>query len=79
MAQEVLQRKDTAIDQALYVSFELADKAWKLTFGTRGGARMRVTMTAGKPESILQAIARAKVRLGLAAQSQVVSWLGSIW
>ena len=51
MAQEVLQGKDTATDQALYVSLELADKAWKLAFGARGAGRMRVAVTAGKPES----------------------------
>jgi len=31
--QAVLQGKDTAIGPALYLSFELGDKAWKLTFG----------------------------------------------
>ena len=29
--QAVLQGKDTAIEPALYMSFELGDKAWKLT------------------------------------------------
>lgn len=72
MAQEVLQGKDTATE-ALYVSFELADKVWKLSFGTRGAGRMRMGVTAGKPEAVLQAIARAKARLGLSAQARVYS------
>jgi transposase len=73
MAQEVLQGKDTATEQALYVSFELADKTWKLTFGIRGAGRMRVGVTAGKPEAVLQGVARAKGRLGLSAQAPVYS------
>jgi transposase len=73
MAQEVLQGKDTATEQALYVSFELADKVWKLTIGTRGGGRMRICVTAGKPEAALQGIARAKARLGLSALAPVYS------
>ena len=31
--QAVLEGKDTAMEPALYMSFELGDKAWKLTFG----------------------------------------------
>lgn len=69
MAQEVLQGKDTAIEKALYASFELADKTWKLTCGTRGGGRMRIGIPAGKAESVLQATARAKARLGLPAEA----------
>jgi transposase len=73
MTQEVLQGKDTAIEQALYVSFELADKMWKLTFGTRGGGCCRFDVTAGKPELVLQCIAKARHRLGLSAQVPVYS------
>jgi transposase len=73
MTQEVLQGKDTANEQALYVSFELADKAWKLTFGTRGAGRCRFNVMAGKPELMLQCIARAQHRLGLLADSPVYS------
>lgn len=74
MAQEVLQGKDTAIEQALYVSFELADKAWKLTCGTPAGASsVRFAVTAGKVEQVLGSIARARRRLGLPAQAPVYS------
>lgn len=73
MTQEVLQGKNTAIEQALYVSFELADKAWKLTCGvTPGGRCVRFNVPAGKPELVLQGIARAKRRLGLQAQAAPV-------
>jgi transposase len=74
MAQEVLHGKDTANEQALYVSFELADKRWKLTFGTRcHGGPARFSVAAGNTTAAEQCIARAKGKFGLSAQAPVFS------
>ena len=45
--QAALHLEDTAKPGDLYVSFELSDKSWKLTFGDVGGAVSRHTVTAG--------------------------------
>lgn len=69
----VLQGEDTTSEAALYLSFELGDKMWKLTFG--GGRRnpARYTTRAGDQAAILQCIERAKARYAMAATAPVHS------
>ena len=71
--QAVLEGKDTAIDWALYMSFELSDKTWKLTFSDGRRALRRFAIAAGDQVAVLECIARAKARCGLAASSSVHS------
>ena len=71
--QAVLEGKDTAIEPALYMSFELGDKAWKLTFGDGRRNPGRFTVGAGDQAAVLKCIARAKVRCGLASSASVHS------
>jgi transposase len=71
--QAVLQGEDTAIEPALYMSFELGDKAWKLAFGDGRRNPGRFTVAAGDPAAVLERIARAKARCGLPASVSVHS------
>ena len=71
--QAVLEGKDTAIEPALYMSFELGDKAWKLTFSDGRRNPGRFTVAAGDQAAVLQCIARAKARCGLPASASVHS------
>jgi transposase len=67
-----LQGKDTpALD--LCMSFELSDKAWRLTFGDGRHAPSHSTVAAGDQAAVLERIARVKVRFGLSAQCTVHS------
>jgi len=63
--QAVLEGKDTAIQPALYVSFELGDKGWKLTFSDGRRHPGRFAIAAGDQAVVLDCIARAKARCGL--------------
>jgi len=69
----VLQFKDTTIKGALCMSFELSDKAWKLTFGDARRAASHCTVAAGDKAAVLEHIARARKRFGLAADAAVHS------
>lgn len=71
--QAVLQGKDTAIEAALYMSFELGDKAWKLTFGDGRRKPARFTIAAGDQAAVLECIARAKARCSLGSSASVQS------
>lgn len=71
--QAVLQGKDTAIEPAVYMSFELGDKAWKLTFSDGRRHPGRVTIAAGDQVAVLECIARAKARCGLEPSASVHS------
>src|SRR5438132_1116382 len=71
--QVVLQGKDTAIEPALYMSFELGDKAWKLTFGDGRRNPGRFTVAAGDKAAVLACIERAKSRCGLPSSASVHS------
>jgi transposase len=71
--QAVLEDKDTVTEPALYMSFELGDKAWKLTFSDGRRNPGRFTVAAGDQAAVLQCIGRAKARCGLAASSNVHS------
>jgi transposase len=69
----VLQGKDSALGRHLYISFELGDKTWKLTFGDGRRAPSRCTVIAGEQAAVLERIARAKQHFGLDTQAQVHS------
>src|SRR5438046_2036744 len=68
-----LQDKDTTLAVDLCVSFELSDKAWKLTFSDGRHAPSRCTVAAGDLDAVLHHMARAKVRLGLPGDAPVHS------
>jgi transposase len=72
-SQTVLQGKDTVRERALYMSFELGDKLWKLSSsdGRRGPGRY--TVTAGDKAAVLDCIHKAKARCGLEPQANVRS------
>jgi len=58
----------------LFVAFELSEKTWKLGFSTGHGQKPRErTVTARQQEGVLEEIAQAKRRLGLAETAPVVS------
>ena len=71
--QIVLQGKDTVIQGDLYMSFELGDKAWKLTLsdGRRGPGRYNVD--AGDTGAVLDCVIKARARCGLSAEAAVHS------
>jgi len=71
--QTVPQGKDTAIQDELYMSFELGDKSWKLTIsdGRRGPSRFSVR--AGDTAAVLAAVRRARERCRLDPQAKVHS------
>lgn len=58
----------------LFVAFELSEKTWKLGFSTGHGQKPRErTVPARQQEGVLEEIAQAKRRLGLADSAAVVS------
>jgi len=67
------QGKDTASQSDLHVSFELADKKWKLSLsdGRRGPSRH--TVDAGDTVAVLECLTKARTRCGLSAQCKVHS------
>lgn len=69
----VLQGEDTTNEAALYLSFELGDKTWKLTFGDSRCNPVRHTTRAGDQAAVLQCIERAKARYAMAATAPVHS------
>jgi transposase len=62
-----------ALQSDLYMSFELSDKHWKLTFGNGNHGPSRCTVAAGDVEAIFQHIAKAKRRFGLNDRASVHS------
>src|SRR5215467_11292727 len=68
-----LQEKHTVEASELYIAFELSEKNWKLSLsdGVRGPSRY--TVAAGDTASLLECIAKAKARCGLAPQARVRS------
>src|SRR5437867_2825299 len=60
-------------EATLFVAFELSEKTWKLGFTTGHGQKPRErTVTARHQERVLDEIAQAKRRLGLAETAPVV-------
>jgi len=66
-----LQGKDTAIARDLYMSLELSDKQWKLTFGDGRRGPSRCSVAAGDQAAVLERIRKAKARFGLDPRSKV--------
>lgn len=69
----VPQGKDTAIEAVLYISFELGDRAWKLTFSDGRRNPGSYTVVAGDQAAVLHSLGRAKARCGLPASARVHS------
>jgi transposase len=69
----VPQGKDTAIEAALYISFELGDRAWKLTFSDGRRHPGSYSVVAGDKTAVLQCIERARARCRLAQSVRVYS------
>jgi hypothetical protein len=65
--------KDTAVTPVLHMSFELGDKAWKLTLTDGRRSPSRFTVAAGDQAAVLECVAKVKARWGLQAQAPVYS------
>jgi len=65
MTQQTLRPEHTPDESALYMSFELSDKRWKLTFGDHRRAPSRYTIAAGDTEAFLRCDAKARTRFGI--------------
>jgi transposase len=68
-----LQEKHTAEASALYMAFELSEKDWKLALGDGVRSPSRYTVAAGNTVALLECIAKAKARCGLAPQARARS------
>ena len=68
-----LQGKHTAEASALYMAFELGEKNWKLALGDVVRSPSRYTVAAGDTAALLECIAKAKARCGLAPETRVGS------
>jgi transposase len=71
--QAVLPDKDTALEPALHVSFELGDRNWTLTFSDGRRAPGRFSVAAGDQAAVLHCLAKAKARCGLAEDAAIYS------
>lgn len=70
----VLQLQDTTRGHDLYMSCELGDRTWKLTFGNGGRrAPSRYTVGAGDKEAVLKCIDKARKHFGTGEQAKVRS------
>jgi transposase len=67
------QGKDTASQGELFVSFELADKKWKLSLSDGRRGPSRYTVDAGDTVAVLECLTKARTRCGLSAQCKVHS------
>lgn len=68
-----LQRMSVTPDRKLFVSFELADKKWRLAASDGGTRVSSYTVSAGDGAAALGAIERAKERFGLPKDAVVLS------
>ncbi|RDK06313.1 IS110 family transposase [Cupriavidus lacunae] len=68
-----LRGQNTPVSGCLYMAFELGEKSWKLSLGDGGHGPSRHTLVAGDLNAVLQVIAKAKARFGLAPQAPVRS------
>ena len=71
--QTVPQIEHKVIPVKLYMSFELADKTWKLKISDGQRGPSRYTVEAGSTVAVLECLTKARVRCGLSAQCQVHS------
>jgi len=68
-----LQVKHTVDACELYMAFELGEKNWKLSLGDGVRSPSRYTVAAGDTAMLLECIAKAKARCGLAPEASVRS------
>ena len=68
-----LQGKHTAEASELYMAFELGEKHWRLSLSDGAHSPSRYTVSAGDTAALLECIAKAKARCGLAPQAGVRS------
>jgi transposase len=66
-----LQGKDKAAARSLYVSLELSDKHWRLSFGDGSRSPSRCTVAAGDVAAVMERVRKAKFRFVLAADAPV--------
>lgn len=71
--QAVLAIQDTPIEPALYVSFELGEKSWTLTFSDGRRASGSFTLAAGDTSAVQARLARAKALCQLPGSAPVHS------
>ena len=68
----VLQTKDSASGDILYMALELSNKKWKL--GLSNGEKIRIkTIDAGDWDSVKEELDRARMKLGCSPGCRVVS------
>jgi transposase len=67
------QIEHAVIQAELYMSFELADKTWKLTISDGRHSPSRYTMDAGDTVAVLECLTKARMRCGLSTQCKVHS------
>ena len=68
-----LQGKHTVEASELYMAFELGEKDWKLSLSDGARSPSRYTVAAGDTAALLECIAKAKARCGLAPEASVHS------
>ncbi len=68
-----LQGKHTVEASELYMAFELGEKNWKLSLGDGARSPSHYTVAAGDTSTLLECIAKAKVRCTLAPEASVGS------
>ncbi|WP_245254310.1 hypothetical protein [Paraburkholderia sp. LEh10] len=68
-----LRGQNTTVGGRLYMAFELGEKSWKLSLGDGQRAPSRCTVAAGDTNALLTAIAKARVRCHLSADTPVYS------
>ena len=68
-----LQGKHTVEASELYIAFELSEKNWKLSLGDGVRSPSHYTVAAGNTATLLECIAKAKARCGLAPQARARS------
>jgi transposase len=69
----VLQGQHTSLTDSLYLSFELGNKQWKLSFSNATRGPSRCSIAAGDVAAVLLRVAKARERCGLPAQARVHS------
>jgi transposase len=68
-----LRPQDTTQAHDLYMSFELGDRTWKLTFGDNRKSPSRCNVAAGDQVAVMERLARARRHFGVDDQAQVHS------
>jgi len=68
-----LRGKHTATPSELYMAFELGEKNWKLALGDGVRGPSRYSVTAGDTAGVLECVAKARARCGLATGAKVHS------